>query len=104
MPASAVPIVNPRTIAWRLIGKWINVKGKWGRELKGRLVFSDRYLNFELELVEQYDGETLLSLMQNTLLRWDVVEYFRELNDEECERIVSNWQSRGDFYEFQQQN
>ncbi|GFQ79068.1 hypothetical protein TNCT_449371 [Trichonephila clavata] len=98
-----VPIVNPRPFLRSLVGKWVIMKLKWGLTLKGRLVISDQYVNIQLDLVEIYDGETLLSHTHTILIRCNSMVYIHELHDEECEKIVSNWQSRGEFHEIQQQ-
>ncbi|GFR07701.1 hypothetical protein TNCT_268051 [Trichonephila clavata] len=66
---NSVPIVNPRPFLRSLVGKWVIMKLKWGLTLKGRLVISDQYVNIQLEFVEIYDGETLLSHTHTILIR-----------------------------------
>ncbi|GFR05463.1 small nuclear ribonucleoprotein F [Trichonephila clavata] len=95
MSTVSVPIVNPKPFLRSLVGKWVNVKLKWGLEYRGRLVISDVYMNLQLELVEEYTEKEVHGRMDKLIIRCNNVLHIHELDNEETEKIVQYWQSRG---------
>ncbi|GFT01576.1 hypothetical protein TNCV_4204421 [Trichonephila clavipes] len=88
-------IVNPKPFMKSLIGKWVNVKLKWGLEYRARLALFDAYMNVELELVQEVVEEIVEGHLDSILVRCNNILYIRELDDQETEKIVQFWQSRG---------
>ncbi|GFT14882.1 hypothetical protein TNCV_3483381 [Trichonephila clavipes] len=46
-------VVTPKPFMKSLIGKWVNVKLRWGLEYRAKLALFDAYMNVELELVQE---------------------------------------------------
>ncbi|GFY69634.1 hypothetical protein TNIN_233401 [Trichonephila inaurata madagascariensis] len=88
-------IVNPRPFMKSLIGKWVNVKLKWGLDYRARLALFDGYMNVELELVQEVLQGEVMGRLDKILLRNNNILFIRQLDDQETEKIVQYWQSRG---------
>ncbi|GFY69638.1 small nuclear ribonucleoprotein F [Trichonephila inaurata madagascariensis] len=88
-------IVNPRPFMKSLIGKWVNVKLKWGLDYRARLALFDGYMNVELELVEEVLLGEVHGRLDKVLVRCNNILYVRELDNQETEKIVQYWQTRG---------
>ncbi|GFU07034.1 hypothetical protein TNCV_2517431 [Trichonephila clavipes] len=94
-PRSEPKVVTPKPFMKNLIGKWVNVKLRWGLEYRARLALFDAYINVELELVQEVVEENVEGVLDRIIVRCDSILYVRELDDQETEEIVQYWQSKG---------
>ncbi|GFS74867.1 hypothetical protein NPIL_131461 [Nephila pilipes] len=96
----SVQITNPAPFLGGLIGKWINVRLKYGLDICGKLVSTDAYMNVSLECVKQKKEIELCDdesgRISKLMIRCNNILHVRELNDEESEGMVSYWKSRNE--------